>query len=258
VPEELSPHDETVLFRLVEYEVSLPRDEQSRRFSGATISQSLGEAPEALIRGAVSSKQLIMKADDVTFQALRESGYISGGEVLINNEFSGWIDVSPFRLCEPAFRYYNEKHDFPTSLSDERREFVDSEVSTVYPEVVAHLKRAYDAVWIEQPEDNWSGVAHSCQNALKAFAQQVYKSEYASRLGAETPSSTDFEEMLEQTIRANSSGDELKNLLVKFNRYANARRHDIGTTREEAKRCVLLTYLLIAEIYELLRLSEAT
>lgn len=251
----LSPHDETILFKLVEIERSLPREEQSRRFE-VEILKTRGGAPEAAIRPATTSGIVQWRTDANCFRELAAAGYIGGGGIR-SSSLTGQ-SLATVNLLESAFRYYDEKHDFPTSLADEQREFVDSTISTVYPEVVAHLKKAYDAIWVDQPEGNWSSVAHDCQGALTSFAGAVYNPEYASRLGEQIPSSSDFEKKLEQTIRANTEGEELRGLLVELNTYANARRHDAGTTRGEAKRCVLLTYLLAAELCELLGLSSET
>lgn len=253
---QLSPHDEHILFRLVEFERSLPREKQSRRFNVKILSMP-GMVPDALVEAAATAQVIKLKTDAECFQELAAAGCISGGSAGVSF-MEGRADVRRLdvvRLMESAFQYYDEKHDFPTSLADERRELVDSKISTVYPEVVAYLKKAYDAIRSEQPEDNWSSVAHDCQDALRAFADAVYKPDYASRLCEETPSSPDFEKKLEQIIRVNTDKKELRDLLDKLNRYVNARRHDAGTTREEAKRCVLLTYLLVAEVFELLTQS---
>lgn len=258
--QELSPHDETILFHLVEIEKSLPREEQSRRFQVEVVSKP-GEAPAAIIQPATTSKVYKLKTDAQCFAELGAAGYISGG-MHVSSHLEGAITVKNLtvvQLLESAFGYYDEKHDFPTSLADEHREFVDSRISTVYPEVVAYLKKAYDAIWVDQPEGNWSSVAHDCQDALKTFANNLYKSEYASALNEEEPSYADFEQKLSIIIRANASGsrqEELRKLLVSLNNYIHARRHDMGTTREEAKRCVLHTYLLMSEIYELIRGKE--
>ncbi len=255
---QLSPHDETILFQLVEIERNLPREEQSRRFK-VKVYGGRGKAPEALIQPAASSKESRLTTDAECFGELAKLGYVEGGMVR-SSGFEGATTVyslDTVHLMESAFRYYDEKHDFPTGLAYERREFVDSRISTVYPDVVAYLKKAYDEVWIDQPEDNWSGVALSCQAALRSFANAVYKPEYASMLNEDVPSSAHFEKKLEQAIRAGESGKELRDLLDKLNRYATARRHDPGTTRKEAKRCVLLTYLLVAEICEVLGLAES-
>lgn len=258
---QLSPHDETILFQLVEIERSLPREEQSRRFE-IKILRRPSEAPEALIRSAATSKEFIMRTDAACFGELAKAGYVDGGRGgrVRSSGFEGTTTVDSLhtvQVTESAFRYYDEKHDFPTSLADERRQLVDSTISTAYPQVVAHLKKAYDTIWIEQPEGNWSSVALDCQSALRSFSDGVYKPEYASGLSEATPSSADFEKKLEQVIRANTRDEELRGLLVKLNAYANARRHDSGTTREEAKRCVLLTYLLLAEVWDVLASSEA-
>ena len=267
--EQLSPHDETILFRLVEFERSLPREDQSHRFElEVTVTDRPGEPPEASFRAATAFETLTLRTDASCFTQLRDAGYITGGEVdRVENGIGAMGGISyifsryyllTVTLTDSAFKYHDEKHDFPTALADERRELVYSRISTYYPEVVAHLKKAYDAIWVDQPDGNWSGVAHDCQNALRSFADKVYKPEYASKLQEEEPSRADFEKKLEQTIRANTGGEELRGLLVKLNAYANARRHDKGMSRDEAKRCVLFTYLLVAEICELLGLSEAT
>jgi hypothetical protein len=253
---QLSPHDETILFQLVEFERSLPREEQSRRFE-VKIHKKVSKAPEAFIRAAASAKGIQLNTDEDCFLELAAAGYTSGGKHRASwgDDEAIVISLDVVKLMESAFKYYDEKHDFPTRLADERREFVDSRISTVYPEVVAYLKKAYDAIQKEQPGSNWSSVAHDCQGALRVFADAVYKTDYASQLCEETPSSADFEKKLEQIIRVNTDKKELRDLLDKLNRYVNARRHDAGTTREEAKRCVLLTYLLVAEVYELLTQS---
>ena len=256
-PHELSPHDETILFKLVELEKSLPHEDQSRRFNVEVVS-SRTEAPAAMIKPATSSKVERLKTDADCFRELREAGYVSGG-LSKSSHLEGNITVrnlSVVELLESAFVYYDEKHDFPTSLANERREFIDSRISTVYPEVVAYLKKAYDAIWVDQPEGNWSSVAHDCQDALETFANKLYKSEYASKLSEKEPGEADFEEKIDIIIRANASGDKkekLRKLLTSLNAYMHARRHDMGTTREEAKRCVLYTYLVMTEIYELIR-----
>lgn len=252
---ELSPHDETILFKLVEIERSLPREDQSRRFQ-VKVLRSSHEAPAAMIQPATSSMEYRLKTDAECFRELKEAGYVRGGGSK-SYHLEGSVTVQNLdvvHLLESAFVYYDEKHDFPTSLADERREFVDSRISTDYPEVAAYLKRAYDAIWADQPEGNWSSVAHICQDALEAFADKLYESEYASKLNEEEPSDADFEEKLGIIIRANASGsshEELRKLLTSLNKYMHARRHDKGTAREEAKRCVLYTYLVMSEIYAL-------
>ncbi len=256
---ELSPHDETILFQLAEIERSLPREEQSRRFE-VRIELLPAHRSQVLVEPSPTSKRSRLETDEYCFTKLASAGYISGGSRMTTQRL-GNIAVLYLNIVEllgSAFSYYDEKHDFPTRLADERRGIVGSRINTVYPEGGGFLKKAYDAIWVDQPEDNWSSVAHDCRGALNSFADSVYKPDYASKLGDEVPSSSDFMRKLEQTIRANTDDEELRGLLVKLNRYANARRHDTGTTRGEAKRCVLLTYLLVAEICELLTLWSAT
>ena len=122
---QLSPHDETILFQLVEIERNLPREEQSRRFK-VKVYGGRGKAPEALIRPAATSKEFIMRTDAACFGELAKAGDVDGGRGgrVRSSGFEGATMVDSLhtvQLTESAFRYYDEQHDFPTSLADERR-----------------------------------------------------------------------------------------------------------------------------------------
>jgi len=195
--QELSPHEETILFQLVEIERSLPGEEQSRRFK-VTISRRPSQAPEPSVQPATASRVFKLNTDANCFLELAAAGYMDGGRIRASY-LKGIVSVHDLRtvqLLEFAFDYYHEKHGFPTNLADERREFIGATISTVYPEVVAHLKKPYDWIWVDQPEGNWASVAHDCQEAPKSFAGAVSQADYASKLGEQSPSSSDVDKKL--------------------------------------------------------------
>ena len=122
--------------------------------------------------------------------------------------------------------------------------------------MVSHLKQAYEEIWLDQPEDNWSAVAHRCDDALEAFAEMVWQPKYADELNEKQPPRDKYVRRLQQVIRRNADDEELRGLLVKLQDYIAARRHDAQTTQAEAKRLVLMTYLVIGDVYELLNPTQ--
>jgi len=117
---ELSPHDETILFQLVELDRSLPREEQSRRFN-VKIFRRRDQSRYALIRAATASTEVTLTTDSECFRELSKAGYITGGGVRVSyEERDMWVhDLHTVQLTGSAFRYYDEKHDFPTSLAED-------------------------------------------------------------------------------------------------------------------------------------------
>lgn len=165
-------------------------------------------------------------------------------------------------LTPAGFSYYDKAHALPEGLAQEKRNLVDTKVSQAFPVAVGHLKNAHDALWVDQSGGDWSGVAHDCWEALKFFAEGVYKPEYAREFNEAQPDPQHYnyaKDALDLTMRAHTPEEKgLRALLVKANAYLHARRHDKGTTQQEAKRLVLFSYLLISEIYELLNPSDET
>ena len=90
------------------------------------------------------------------------------------------------------------------------------------------------------------------------FADKVWRPEYADVLNEDQPSRGKYVKRLNQAIRKNADDEKLRGLLVKLQEYVAARRHDFGTTRKEAKRLVLFTYIVISELYEALSLTDGS
>jgi len=110
----LTPHDETILFQLVEIERGLPREEQSWRFQVEVLSKR-GEAPAAMIQPAATSKVYRLKTDIECFRELGAAGYISGGRhvsshlegaITVKNSlsFSCWNPLSSSTTRSMTFR----------------------------------------------------------------------------------------------------------------------------------------------------------
>jgi len=230
-PEQLSPHAETILFWLVEREKSLQKFEQSRRFN--VVQKTYDLDTFLIFRPAMRPEpSLTVFGDTGTLSELRKLGFIEGGEPKQYNTVDP--DLVPIKLTRQAFQYYDQKHGFPEILAEEKLEVVNTKISTEMPEVVTQLKKAYDEIWVDQPEDNWSPVAHICDDALETFAEKVWKPEYADALNEKRPPKNKYVKRLQQTIRKNSEDEELRGLLVKLNDYLDARRHSQQTTRDQA------------------------
>ena len=199
-------------------------------------------------------------------------GFPNGGEalpieVLHSMEKLGYIRRTlipddPAYFIEPtlkALSLYDKVQGMPESLMQERRSLVDTRVKEHFSEVVSRLEKAYLDIWIEQPNEDWTGVAHECQSALSAFADKIYEPEMAGKTGDEQLRHEQYEKKMLLAIKSVAGGDsKIGDLLKTVHAYEESLRHDRGktgqspTTQREAKRIVLYTYLIIADVYELL------
>lgn len=252
----LPPQQDLLISSLVEFERSLPI---AKMELGFTIRYFYDKWPPTLryiIPNAAASGKDVYETTEYALHDLQINSYIyiQGTVMATTGSHAHWDGQG--RLLPKASEYYDAVNELPEGLAQEKRNLVDTKVSQAYPEAVGHLKNAHDALWVKQPGDNWSVVGHNCWDALDAFAKAIYRPEYAPR-EREQPTDDQFKNKLTFTVSANTNEEELQQLLIALTNktvdYAyRARRHDKQTTQAEAKRCVLYTYLLISEIYELL------
>lgn len=146
------------------------------------------------------------------------------------------------------------------------RERVDSKIGNVVPDAVKRLSAAADNLQSENPED-WANAAHSCRRILVELADAVFpaspdqevevdgavrsirldRDAYINRLMTfvtEQSGSKRFQEIVGSHLRY--LGDRLDSVHKAAQKGSHAE-----VTREEAERCLVFTYLLVADIVSL-------
>jgi hypothetical protein len=148
------------------------------------------------------------------------------------------------------------------------RSRVDSDVGKLIPESISKFSSVYSNLLSENPED-WSNAVHSCRRILKDLADSLYppredeviqegpecktiklgQDNYVNRLIAFIQSKTTSEKF---TMIVGSHlgfiGDRLDSIVKSSHKGS----HTTITTKQEADRYVIYTYLIVGDILSLL------
>jgi hypothetical protein len=166
-------------------------------------------------------------------------------------------------------KYYELKF---SGISDDifsrLRTRVDSDVGKLIPESINKFSSVYNNLLSENPED-WSNAVHSCRRILKDLADKLFppredrvikggkkpnviklgEDNYVNRLIAFIESKTSSEKF---TKIVGSHLDFIGNRLDSIVESSHKGSHTTITTKEEADRYVIYTYLIVGDILSLL------
>lgn len=148
------------------------------------------------------------------------------------------------------------------------RSRVDSDVGKLIPESINRFSSVYNNLLSENPED-WSNAVHSCRRILKDLADSLYpacedkviregKKSKIIKLGQD-----DYKNRLIAFIEITSSSKKFTSIVGSHLRFIGDRldsiveasskgSHRTITTKEEADRYVIYTYLIVGDILSLL------
>jgi hypothetical protein len=159
--------------------------------------------------------------------------------------------------------YYKLRHD----IFEEARTAVDKELMTISRPALEKLVTTYKKLPTAKTGLECSQVAYACREILEDFTDAIFKPEYSPR-GEELPTheqtknklafalthklgnrkSTDVRLLLSQV-------DYLERYFDRLTDYIQKQVHAKGfePTGQDAKRCVIHTYLIIWDVFQLLR-----
>lgn len=165
-----------------------------------------------------------------------------------------------------ALKWYNELHysDVAQSIFERRRLEVDTKLKDLCPKALEQFVTAYERLRSGTEED-WSQALLSCRRILKSFADSVFppkKEPYVGKDGKEHDVSDDkyFNRLLafiDQNTRSRTFGEVMraqvdylcKGLEAIHNETQKGVHAEVN--RREADSTVLLTYLLLADLVDL-------
>jgi hypothetical protein len=148
------------------------------------------------------------------------------------------------------------------------RERVDAHIGTTVPEATQKFTAIYDNLRSDNPED-WSNAVHGCRRVLQDLADALFPSSDVPRqrqVGNKTLSiglgSDNYINRLVCFAEDNASSDRfaaivgsqlsfLGDRLDALFRAAQKGSHAIISTREEADRCVVYTYMVVGDLLQL-------
>lgn len=165
-------------------------------------------------------------------------------------------------IVPPLYQYIDEKlieketMITPVDIAEEMQSLVDNQIGPKFPATHSSLTQAYKNLFTGESPESWSGIANMCRTALINLADEAYISEYLPE-GADQPKQDNAKDKLKYTLRY-----KLKSI-DEGARYIEARESLIKTSwdfinvvihrkskasHDDAKECVLLTYMVVATV----------
>ena len=189
--------------------------------------------------------------------------YIGGGFFTkINSYGIDWLEQSMEEVAETEGHAL--KHIF-----DETKEFVDVKLEEISPDALEKLNFCYNELLSDSHPHRNARIAYDCREILKDFTDDIFKEEYLQN-DESTPSRNQTKNKLRYTLRAIKIESETTRKILEtqidyLNKYfdsldsfiqKNAHPDKFKVTEEDAKGCVIYTYLVIADVLKLLDKSE--
>ena len=150
------------------------------------------------------------------------------------------------------------------TIFNETEKFVNAELIHVCPEAATKLIETYDNLMRDESTLRAKQIALACRDILQDFTDAIYKNAYLKD-GEESPTREQTKNKVRYALReAAEKSSKTKKLIVELSEYLNnyfgalndyiqRNIHIKEVTKEAANRCVIYTYLFIADILRLLK-----
>jgi hypothetical protein len=190
--------------------------------------------------------------------------WIIGGEFYTNINSYGidWLEQS---IEEPR----KTEIDALKHIFDETKEFVDARLEDICPDAIEKLNFCYkDMLFDSHPHGN-ARIAFDCREILMDFTDAVFDEEFLEN-NESKPKRNQTKNKLNYTLRAIKIESETTRKMLEtqieylpkyfgsLNDFIQKNTHPDGfvVTKEDANRCVIYTYLVIADVLKLLDKSD--
>lgn len=150
------------------------------------------------------------------------------------------------------------------TIFNETEKFVNAELIHVCPEAATKLIETYDNLMRDESTLRAKQIALACRDILQDFTDAIYKDKYLKD-GEESPTREQTKNKVRYALReAAEQSSTTQKLIVELSEYLNnyfgvlndyiqRNIHIQEVTKEAANRCVIYTYLFIADILRLLK-----
>jgi hypothetical protein len=189
--------------------------------------------------------------------------YIGGGFYTKINSYG--ID----RLEQSIEEITEKEGDALKHIFDETKEFVDVKLEEICPDALEKIKFCYKDLLSDSHPHRNARIAYDCREILKDFTDAIFKDEYLQNNEIK-PNRNQTKNKLHYTLRAITIESEttrkmletqieyLSNYFDNLDSFIQKNMHPdrFEVTKEDANRCVIYTYLVIADILKLLEQSD--
>jgi len=150
------------------------------------------------------------------------------------------------------------------SIIDEAKEFVDSNLESLNPDILTKLNYIYEDLLTRDHPHNYARIAFSCREILMDFTDAIF-SEDSLEENEITPARNQTKNKIYYTIRKITQSETDSKLISERFEYIinyfsafsdsvqkNSHPDGFEVTREDAKACLIYTYLFMNDILKLI------
>ena len=180
----------------------------------------------------------------------------------INSYGIDWLEQSIEEVTET-------EGDALKHIFDETKDFVDVKLEEICPDALEKIKFCYKDLLSDSHPHRNARIAYDRREILKDFTDAIFKDEYLQNNELK-PSRNQTKNKLRYTLRAIKVESEttrkmletqieyLSNYFDNLDSFIQKNMHPdrFEVTKEDAKRCVIYTYLVIADVLTLLDKSD--
>ena len=180
----------------------------------------------------------------------------------INSYGIDWLEQSIEEVTET-------EGDALKHIFDETKDFVDVKLEEICPDALEKIKFCYKDLLSDSHPHRNARIAYDSREILKDFTDAIFKDEYLQNNELK-PSRNQTKNKLRYTLRAIKVESEttrkmletqieyLSNYFDNLDSFIQKNMHPdrFEVTKEDAKRCVIYTYLVIADVLTLLDKSD--
>lgn len=177
--------------------------------------------------------------------------------------------IDYLELNEPSehvlsnINFGSETNDVISSIVFETKDYVDNKLEEVSPEIKEKLALSYTSLTENDYAHNNVRIAFDCREIMKDFTDLIVKKYYVQ--GQSTPKRNETKNKLKIMLKTLSKSETTSRLIKKRFEYLinyfdvlsdyiqkNAHPEDFNVTREDAKCCLIYTYLFMRDVFKII------
>ena len=225
--------------------------------------------------GVVMKDKLLSELGIPEIELERNIKYLSDKGLIDVKWFLGGIfiaEISSYGIdwLEQSIEEVTETEgDALKHIFDETKDFVDVKLEEICPDALEKIKFCYKDLLSDSHPHRNARIAYDSREILKDFTDAIFKDEYLQNNELK-PSRNQTKNKLRYTLRAIKVESEttrkmletqieyLSNYFDNLDSFIQKNMHPdrFEVTKEDAKRCVIYTYLVIADVLTLLDKSD--
>jgi hypothetical protein len=249
-------NDSQIRFRILKY-LKLAYDKEPSAYANRVILLDECQIPDSNLE---KNLKHLKDADLVDMQMRLGGDFI----VKINKNGMHALNQMEEKIPERGMKKTEGGNYLIYHLMDETKVYVDSKLKTLDSDILTRLNFIYEDLKVENHEHGFERVAYDCRQVLLDFSDALFN-EYVNSMDVkETPKRDQTKIKLQYVLKGVGENEEhgellsvkldyILNYLEGLNKFLQKGGHkNIPFSLEDAKSCLIYTYLFMRDILKLL------